>query len=326
MEQNYKLVNEGGGRQRSLSTENSVSVGNLSCRPCVWKLVLVAVFLNAVISTVLLTVIIVFLTHSTGSAAGLVPGTIYPSLIKAMQANTDPKAWKDIFDSGAKVFNTVKSVDWSINEEIKYNSGEPPATCYEQTDQDDCENFVPDCDYEPSVCPDTRPLALWFGSGAHNSTPDNACTRAGGICDDNGYCCKSCQWVDGKCTGAATMGGSGEAQCIISEEDSESADRTITNIYNSLTKASKGMGTPTGHNVASPLDVTKFVLDILNADYKTLSAQCKSIATKCVGIDFASVFQRPKDAEPSPSQFNAQIHVVCKAYADLCGKVNTAFS
>ena len=84
MEQNYKLVNEGGGRQRSLSTENSVSVGNLSCRPCVWKLVLVAVFLNAVISTVLLTVIIVFLTHSTGSAAGLVPGTIYPSLIKAM--------------------------------------------------------------------------------------------------------------------------------------------------------------------------------------------------------------------------------------------------
>ena len=88
-----------GNTYKSLNTEESqVRKGlqeSLVCRPFVWKLILAAIVINTVISVALLTMIIIIITGAASGANGLVPGTIYPSLIKAVQANTDPKQWKD---------------------------------------------------------------------------------------------------------------------------------------------------------------------------------------------------------------------------------------
>ena len=96
----YLIQNEQGS-QKKKSDE-----GSSTPTRCVWNLLTIFVVLNTMISIALLGITIAFVTRVTKtvetSAQGIVPGTIFPSLIAAAQANLDPKSWKEIFDSSAK--------------------------------------------------------------------------------------------------------------------------------------------------------------------------------------------------------------------------------
>ena len=41
----------------------------------------------------------------------------------------------------------VDGVDWSLEEKIAYDSGQPPQTCYEQPSEQDCNDFPSQCMY-----------------------------------------------------------------------------------------------------------------------------------------------------------------------------------
>ena len=73
--------------------------------------------------------------------------------------------------------------------------------------------------------------------------------------------------------------------------------------------------------------VAKFIKDILLADFKKLSSQCQSIASKCAETDFSAIFY-PDDISTHPNRemFNAYVHVYCKAANDLCGPNNTVMN
>eukprot|EP00943_MAST-04B_sp_MAST-4B-sp1_P009767 g9767.t1 len=218
----------------------------------------------------------------------MVPGTIYPSLIAAVQANTDQKKWKDIFDSGAKLAGILKNIDWTFHEEVVYGTDSPIATCSDQTDEASCENFDPDCDYS-TYC---------NSHGAANSTRPSGhgeqCAKDT-VCIDNS-CCKICSWNAqyNDCVGAATHGGKQTAFASISEEQSNNMDRTLSTIYNSFQEASTQMGTtPKSNNVNSPLDVTKFIQNILNADFNQLATHCQALMTKCANTNIVLSIAQP---------------------------------
>ena len=277
----YLIQNEQGS-QKKKSDE-----GSSTPTRCVWNLLTIFVVLNTMISIALLGITIAFVTRVTKtvetSAQGIVPGTIFPSLIAAAQANLDPKSWKEIFDSSAKVLNTIKKVDWSIDEKIKYNENTPAKTCYEQENYHDCKGFGPVCNLN-IACAKNKP----FLAGKHETAVSNDCINAGGVCKGL-ECCKSCQWdyTTDKCFGTAEINGSGVTEVMITEASSDNIDRVCTGIYNGVTKASNDLGDLAALNVHSPLDVTKFIKDILSVDFKKLSSQCQSIASKCAETDWS---------------------------------------
>ena len=305
----YSLVseeNQGKRKSFGVSARETGEAPNVSISPCVWKLVLGAVFMNACLSLALISIVIVALAK-TGAAGGMVPGTVYPSLVSAAQANFDPKRWKDIFDAGANLMKHVDGVDWSLEEKIAYDSGQPPQTCYEQPSEQDCNDFPSQCTYNTDC-----------------QTDPTSCLNTGGQCSGS-QCCLACSWESTdppKCTGPAKRGGKGTAEVTITADDSKNVDASFTRFYNALTKASDEMGDPVSNHVVSPLDFTKFIQNILKADWHRLATQCQAIGKKCVAIDFAEIGMASAEYK---AQYNAQIHIICKTFGDICGKLEKAF-
>ena len=309
----------------SLTNEESGKASSASISPLMWKIMMGAVFMNACVSLALISIVIVVLVNF-GTVGGMVPGTVFPSLVSAAQTNFDPKNWKDTVDAGANFMKQIDDVDWSFKETVSYDvlGSKTTVTCSDLKTEDACmvnegallrqDTYDHQCevaDRSDSVTMD------------ESKFPEKTCAERGGMCnvDYLGQCIISCTWdpSTSKCTGNAT---SARTELVEnSKRNSEMTQKRFQLLTNAWTKASKDLGNPVGHHTTSPLDVTKFIRNIFNADWHNIATQCQTVAEKCVSLDFTSLASGSKH-----DAVNAKIHASCKAFGTICKKAERAFA
>ena len=296
----------------SLTNEESGKASSASISPLMWKIMMGAVFMNACVSLALISIVIVVLVNF-GTVGGMVPGTVFPSLVSAAQTNFDPKNWKDTVDAGANFMKQLDDVDWSFKETVSYDvlGSKTTVTCSDLKTEDACtvnEGELLRQDTYDRQCEDSSSYSV-------------TCAERGGMCARKGECVISCTWdpSTSKCTGNAT---SARTELVEnSKPDSERTQKRFQLLTNAWTKASKDLGNPVGHHTTSPLDVTKFIRNIFNADWHNIATQCQTVAEKCVSLDFTSLASGSKH-----DAVNAKIHASCKAFGTICKKAERAFA